>query len=352
MTSKTLWLSLESSKSTLMAVLVLLLGGAMLASLALGAVTIAPSQVWQMLWQGPVSGQGEIWHSIIWQIRLPRTCLAALVGAGLAVAGACMQGLFRNPLADPGLIGVSSGAALAASVAIVLGGLWIPQWMAGAGVLALPVVAFAGGLLMTVIVYRLSSVEGRVNVATLLLAGIAVNALAGAGIGLLTYLADDAQLRSLNFWMLGSLGGATWQLLWSCMPWVILVLVCSMRFSQVLNVWALGESQAAHLGVDVQRVKWQLMLLCALIVGALVAVSGLIGFVGLVVPHIVRLLLGPDHRWLIPGAACLGACLLLLADLLARLVIAPAEMPIGIITALLGGPFFLYLLRQRRGGWV
>jgi iron complex transport system permease protein len=264
-------------------------------------------------------------------IRLPRLLLAVSAGAGLAMAGALMQGLFRNPLADPGLIGVSSGAALAAGITIVLGSVWFPDLPRSLGSWTLVLMAFVGGLGVTALIYAISQGEGGTRVGHMLLAGIAVNALAGAGLGLLNYIATDEQLRNLQFWLMGSLGGARWSAVW------------------LVNALALGEAQATLLGVPVERVKRLAIVITALAVGVVTATTGIIGFVGLVAPHMVRLLSGPDHRWVLPGSALLGASLVLLADALARTVAAPAELPLGVLTALVGVPFFLLLLRGRAG---
>ncbi|HBZ95035.1 MAG TPA: ABC transporter permease [Pseudomonas sp.] len=284
---------------------------------------------------------------ILAQIRMPRTLLGLAVGMVLALCGVAMQGLFRNPLADPGLVGVSSGAALGAAVAIVggaaLGGL--PEAFAP---YLLSVCAFVGGLLVTALVYRLGRRDGQTNVATMLLAGIALTALAGAAIGLFTYLADDATLRTLTFWNLGSLNGASYARLWPLLLATLAVALWLPRRARALNALLLGESEARHLGFDVERLKRELVFCTALGVGAAVAAAGLIGFIGLVVPHLMRLLVGPDHRLLLPASALAGASLLLLADLVARLALAPAELPIGIVTALIGAPFFLYLLVRGR----
>jgi iron complex transport system permease protein len=288
------------------------------------------------------------YEAVIVAIRLPRTLLGVLVGAALGASGATMQGLFRNPLADPGLIGVSAGAALAAVAVIVLGntGLaFLTHWL---GSFTLPVAAFAGSLITTVVVYRLATEAGRTVVTTMLLAGIAINALVGAGIGLFTFLADDQQLRTLTFWNLGSLSGVTWSTLAAAALLIILPLLFIPRLARGLNAFVLGESEAEHLGFNTDRIKRQVVVCVALAVGAGVAVSGVIGFVGLMVPHLVRLTLGPDHRYLLPGSMLLGASLLLSADLLSRTLVAPAELPIGIITALIGGPFFLGLLLHQR----
>ncbi|MBF2930535.1 iron ABC transporter permease, partial [Pseudomonas aeruginosa] len=263
------------------------------------------------------------------------------------LSGVAMQGLFRNPLADPGLVGVSSGAALGAALAIVfgasLGGL--PAFLAP---YLLSLCAFGGGLGVTWLVYRLGRRDGQTSVATMLLAGIALTALSGAVIGLFTYLADDATLRTLTFWNLGSLNGASYPRLWPLLLVALLVACWLPRRADALNALLLGESEARHLGFDVERLKAELVLCTALGVGAAVAAAGMIGFIGLVVPHLIRLVAGPDHRTLLPASMMAGAILLLLADLLARLALAPAELPIGIVTALIGAPFFLYLLLRGR----
>jgi iron complex transport system permease protein len=319
-----------------------------LAALGTGAVAIGPGQVLAIL--ADAVGVALPWPFearqalVLTGIRLPRVLLGMLVGAGLAVSGAAMQGLFRNPLADPGLIGVSSGAALGAVTVIVLGA----SLSTALGAVLLPGAAFLGGAVATVVVYRLATSGGRTSVATMLLAGIALNALAGAGTGVLTFVADDAQLRDLTFWTLGSLGGATWSALAVLAPCILACVLAAPLLARPLNVMLLGEQEAAHLGIDAQRVKRVVVAGAALCVGAAVAVSGIIGFVGLVVPHLLRLAVGPDHRTLLPGSALLGAALLVAADLLARTVVAPAELPLGIVTALVGGPFFLWLLLRQK----
>ncbi|MDF3931985.1 FecCD family ABC transporter permease [Pseudomonas citronellolis] len=320
-------------------------------SLALGPVSLPLGDTLRVLAHLvglPVSvdglGQAEL---IVGQIRLPRTLLGVATGGVLALAGVAMQGLFRNPLADPGLIGVSSGAALGAAIAIVFGASigGLPEAFAP---YLLSACAFAGGLLVTALVYRLGRHNGQTNVATMLLAGIALTALAGALIGLFTYLADDATLRTLTFWNLGSLNGASYPRLWPLLLVTLAVACWLPRRVDALNALLLGESEARHLGFDVERLKVELILCTALGVGAAVAAAGLIGFIGLVVPHLLRLIVGPDHRLLLPASMFGGAILLLLADLLARLALAPAELPIGIVTALIGAPFFLYLLIRGR----
>jgi iron complex transport system permease protein len=275
--------------------------------------------------------------------------LAALIGAGLGVSGAMMQGLFRNPLADPSVIGVSGGAALAAASVIVMGALWIPGLSRSLGGLTLPLAAFAGALTAAVLVYRIASHGGHTSRAMLLLAGIAVNALVEAGIGTFTYIANDEQLRNLAFWRLGSVAGASWSMLAVVGPAIGFAIVVMLRLTGALNAVALGEPEARHLGVDVESLKRVGIALAALAVGCQVAVSGMIFFVGLVAPHMIRLACGPDHRIVLPGAALVGAALLVFADAAARVVVAPAELPIGVLTAAIGAPFFLaLLLRERR----
>ncbi len=323
-----IWLSLALGPMSLA------LGDSLAAALRLVGVPIEPAGL----------EQAEL---ILAQIRLPRMLLGCAVGAVLALCGVAMQGLFRNPLADPGLVGVSSGAALGAAIAIV-GSTVVPALVPGWEPYVLSVFAFVGGLVVTLLVYRLGRRNGQTHVATMLLAGIALTALAGAVVGLFTYLADDRTLRSLTFWNLGSLNGASYARLWPLLLITVAVALWLPRRAKALNALLLGESEARHLGFDVERVKRELVICTALGVGAAVAAAGLIGFVGLVVPHLMRLLVGPDHRLLLPASALAGASLLLLADVAARLVIAPAELPIGIVTALLGAPFFLYLLLRER----
>ncbi|MEM9301542.1 MAG: iron ABC transporter permease [Pseudomonadota bacterium] len=286
---------------------------------------------------------------VLWDIRAPRLILGILVGMALAVSGAVMQGLFRNPLADPGLVGVGAGAGLGAVLAIVLGGMlpvvlqdWVGNWL-------VPLAAFVGAWSSTMILYRVSTRRGRTSVATMLLAGIALGALAAAITGVMIYLSDDRQLRDLTFWGLGSLAGATWAKVMVAGPLIVLALAGSHFLSRGLNGLALGEATAHHLGINVQALKNGAILSVAAASGAAVAVSGGIGFVGIVVPHLLRLATGPDHRTLLPNAALLGATLLLLADIMARTVVAPAELPIGIVTAVIGSPVFLWILLRRRG---
>lgn len=289
-------------------------------------------------------------QAVVLGIRLPRVLQGAMVGAGLALAGTLMQGLFRNPLADPGLIGVSSGAALMAAAAIVLGAP-VMAWLAlpkTAMPFVLPVAAFAGGLLATLLIHQLARRDGETEIATMLLAGVAVGAIAAAGIGYLSFLSDDRQLRDLTFWTLGSLGGASWRSVPALAVFLVPAALAAPLLANTLNALILGEREAGHLGIDVERRKKLIIAVSALAVGASVASSGIIGFVGLVVPHLVRLLAGADHRIVLPGSALLGAALMLVCDLVARVIVAPAELPIGVVMSALGGPFFLWMLRQRR----
>lgn len=286
---------------------------------------------------------------IINDVRLPRVVLGALVGASLAVSGAVMQGLFRNPLADPGLIGVSARAGLAAVLIIVLGGTVLAPVTLAMGTFSLPVAAFFGGLAATLVLYKVATRQGRTSVATMLLAGIALAALAGAVTGILVFVADDRQLRDLTFWQLGSLAGATWLKIGAVAPIMVLAMAATPFLARGLNALALGEATATHLGIPVQQLKYIAIVSVAASVGSSVAVSGGIGFVGIVVPHLLRLAMGPDNRYLLPASALLGASLLLLADAVARTIVAPAELPIGIVTAVAGAPFFLWILLRNRG---
>lgn len=280
---------------------------------------------------------------VLLQIRLPRILLAVLVGGGLGIAGGALQGLFRNPLVEPGLIGVSSGSALFAVLFLVL----LPDLVENIPLLAdfgLPMFAFLGGLLHVLAVYYLGTGNGGGNTATIILAGVAINAMAGALIGLTLFYADDAALRSFTFWSLGDLSGASWSKLpiaaiFICIPSLLLI-----RGAKDLNAMSLGEKEAFYMGVNVKRTKVILLVATALIVGVAVSLSGMIGFVGLIVPHLMRISFGADHRLVLPGSFLLGAIILNFSDLLARTIAIPAEMPIGVITSLLGAPFFMGLI--------
>ncbi|RVU18382.1 FecCD family ABC transporter permease [Methylobacterium oryzihabitans] len=335
------------------AALTLLVAAVAILSVGVGAVPIPPSRILKLVAHAsadPASARDAL---VILNIRLPRTLLGLMVGAGLAVSGALMQGLFRNPLADPALVGVSAGAGLAAATIIVLGdgvlrSLGLPGPLPYA---ALPAGAFLGGLAATLGLYLVATRSGRTSVATMLLAGIALGALTGAMTGLLVFASNDRQLRDLTFWSLGSLGGASWTKVAATAPAILPVLLAVPFLGRGLNALVLGEAEAFHLGIPVERLKRAAILLVAVAVGAGVAAAGVIGFVGLVVPHALRLVIGPDHRRLLPAAALLGGALLVLADVAARLVVAPAELPIGIVTALVGAPVFLWLLLSGQRGF-
>lgn len=286
---------------------------------------------------------------ILWSVRAPRIALAFSVGALLAISGSIMQGLFRNPLADPGLVGVSAGGALAAAATIVLGDRLLADYGLKLPFELLPLAAFGGSLIATVMLYRIATREGRTSIATFLLAGLAIGALAMAGVGLLVFLADDRQLRDIQFWMLGSLGGATWNKALTLLPVVAALLLATPFIARGLDLLVLGEAEAFHMGVQVERLKRTAIVLVAAATGAAVAYAGVIGFVGIVVPHLLRLAIGPGHRLLLPSTFLLGAILLLVADTFARTLAAPAELPIGILTAIIGAPFFLVLLLRQRG---
>ncbi len=329
-----------SPQRTLIAALAAILIASATVASAVGAVDVAPSTMLEVMFGRAVTDPqgGAVWT----HVRLPRVALAILVGAALATAGAVLQGLFRNPLADAGVIGLSSGGALGAATATIFAA------RAGAvgGGLYLPIAAFAGALCAAIALERIAAREGS-SAARLLLAGVAINALAGAATGIVVTVASDAELRTIMFWTLGSLGGATWPLVLGVAPFVLAALLLLPRLARELDLLLLGERAATHLGVDVARLERRIIVLTSAMVGAAVAAAGVIGFVGLLVPHVVRLLIGPGHKALLPASALGGAALLVLADLASRLVIAPSELPIGLVTAFLGAPMFLWLVERR-----
>lgn len=306
-------------------------------AIGLGALALPPGAT-----MDHVNGEATLWL-----IRMPRLVMAILVGSTLASAGVVMQGVFRNPLAEPGVIGISSGAAVGASAAIVFG-------LTFAGPLTLPLLAFLGGLTATIIVYTAARAEGRTEVVTLVLTGIAINAIGGAAIALFTYLGSTQEREQIVFWQLGSLNGTRWQDLAIVAPIAVVGITLCLFFAESLDLLALGERQAEHLGVRVERLRVFAIVVIALLTCAAVAFVGIIGFVGLVIPHLMRMILGPGHRLLLPASALGGAVLLLAADLVARTAVPGSELPIGMLTALIGGPFFFWLLRRTRrrsGGW-
>ncbi|WP_425467257.1 FecCD family ABC transporter permease [Rarobacter incanus] len=293
----------------------------------------------------PTHAQGE---SALFTIRFPRIVMAMLVGAALATAGALMQGVFGNPLAEPGVVGVSSGAALAASSVIVFGITFAGNW-------TVAVMAFAGGLITSLVVFALARSRGRSEVVTLILTGVAINAFCGAGLAFLTFLGDTQAREQIVFWQLGSLNGTRWQYVAVVAPLVLIGFIASLAMARRLDLLSLGDRVARHLGVNVERLRLLAIVVVALMTGAAVAFCGIISFVGLVVPHIIRMAVGPNHRTLIPLSAVGGALLLVSADLVARTAIPFADLPIGMLTSLVGGPFFFWLLRRTRsraGGWA
>lgn len=316
--------------------LALLLAVGTLAASGFGALRLPLS----LLWNNSDDALRQIWFTI----RLPRVLLALVVGGSLALAGCVMQGLFRNPLADPGLLGISSGAALAVALWVVLPLTLPPLIMLYAPMLA----AFLGALAATVVIFLLSRQHDS-SLSRLLLVGIAINALCGAAVGVLSWVSNDAQLRQLSLWGMGSLGQAQWSTLLTVASLMVPTVFVIWRLAAALNLLQLGEEEAHYLGVDVQSVQRLLLVCSALLVAAAVAVSGVIGFIGLVVPHLIRMWLGADHRAVIPGSVLAGALLLLIADTFARTLVAPAEMPVGLLTSILGAPWFLWLI-FRRGG--
>lgn len=324
---------------------------AVLLSLTIGAVSVPVADVAIIILQKAGLFQNiavDSMHEVVLStIRIPRIVMTILIGAALGVSGAALQGLFRNPLVEPSLIGVSGGSAAAVVMMIVFGGVVIQadSWMYS---LLLPVLAFAGGITATFIVLRLSNQTGRTNMAVLVLTGVAINALAGAIIGLAIFYADENQLRTFTFWTLGDLGGATWDKLMVASPLLLLSSVGLIFFSPTLNALALGEAEAYHVGVDVEYTKRMVIFLSALAVGVSVSLSGMIGFIGLIVPHVIRVSFYADNRLVLPGSVIGGALLLVLSDIVARTIVSPSELPIGVVTALIGAPFFIGLLMNAK----
>jgi iron complex transport system permease protein len=332
--------------------LALVLVGAVIISAITGQLPIAASEVVGSVlkWLGfstSLAPVDPVIEATLQVVRFPRIVMALAVGAALAVAGALMQAVFGNPLAEPGVVGVSSGAALGASTAIVFG-----ISAAGGGV---AVLAFIGGLLATLLVYAVARAGGRTEVVTLLLTGIAINAFAQAGLAFVLFLADTASREQIVFWQLGSLAGSVWSEVVIVLPVLVLGTIVAVMMAHRLDLLSLGERNARHLGVDVEQLRIIAIVLVALLTGVAVAFAGIIAFVGLVVPHIIRMALGPAHRGLLVASAVGGGALLAIADLLTRTLVAGADLPIGMLTALVGGPFFfalLYQQRRRSGGWA
>lgn len=334
-----------------LAVLMVLLAGAALLAVAAGSVGLAPAEVARILWHAvPGFGAGVTpdWpashEAIVLSLRLPRVLLAMAVGAALAVAGGAFQGLFRNPMADPYIIGVSSGAALGAALAITLR----PSFSV-LGLGSVPAAAFLGAVLAVFTVYAIARVGNQVPVGNLLLSGVALSSFLSALVSLVVVL-SRSQIHEIVYWLMGSFAGRGWLHLGVALPYLVLGAGVLLYHARDLNALLMGEEEAVHLGVAVDRVKRIILVAASLLTAAAVATCGTIGFVGLIVPHIMRLLVGPDHRSLLPVSALAGALLLVLADLAARVVVSPAELPVGVVTAFIGGPFFLYLLKRSRSG--
>ncbi|WP_420788165.1 FecCD family ABC transporter permease [Vibrio alginolyticus] len=324
-----------------------------LAFIAIASITVGPMNIsFADSLRSLTGGSSDLAPHIqlvINEIRLPRTILCMFIGAILAICGVVMQGLFRNPLAEPGIIGVSAGAALGGAFAIVVFAEFSQNYPQLMNLAALPLFAFLGGALTTILVYKLGTSKFGTSVTIMLLAGVAISALSGAAIGYMNFIADDQMLRDLTLWSMGSLAGANWSGIALSAVTLVILLLWFQKKSMALNALLLGESEARNLGVPVQKLKRQLILLSALGVGITVSISGAIGFIGLVIPHLGRMLAGPDHRTLLPISALMGALLLTAADMFARVAVAPAELPVGIVTALIGAPFFIYLLFQQKG---
>ena len=284
--------------------------------------------------------------TILFTIRMPRVILAASVGASLAISGACLQGLFRNPLADPGLIGVSAGAALGAAFSIVFSANFVSLSYFGAYLI--PFSAIIGSAAVIVILFVVTKGFGYDGVTYMLLAGIAVNAIAGVGIGILTYISDDSELRGLTFWTMGSFGGVTWPLILPAVVVISLAIVWTIGLSKKLDLIQLGDAEASRLGVDIKKLRFGVIISSAVVVGISVALSGMIGFVGLIVPHLVRILGGVNHSYVLFSSALFGSILMIVSDMLCRTIISPAELPVGLITSGLGSPFFLWLIFNMR----
>ncbi|SED07074.1 FecCD family ABC transporter permease [Bradyrhizobium erythrophlei] len=344
-------MSLRPAATLTLLCLLAALAASALVALTVGAAGIPLARLpvalglWTDATANPLLARDQL---VVWSIRIPRIAAAAMVGGLLAVSGTIMQGLFRNPLADPALVGVSSGGAFAAAAAIVFTDSHLGESLRFLQHQLLPIAAFVGSLITTIVLYGIASRGGRTSIAIFLLAGLAIAAIANAGIGLLVFVADDRQLRDITFWMLGSLSGATWTKLTTLAPVLAAALIACLWIARGLDVLVLGEAEAFHSGVDVERLKRISIVLVSAMTGVAVSVCGVVGFVGIVVPHLLRLVIGPGHRVLLPASALLGAILLVGADTVARTIVAPAEMPIGILTAAIGAPFFLaMLLRQR-----
>lgn len=312
----------------------ILFAGLVAAAISMGAYSLSFSEIGDLISGSTTS---KVNSAVFWNLRLPRVLLAIIIGAALSSSGAAIQGVFRNPLADPSLIGISSGALLCTALYIVATG-------GNAGIIGTALAAFSGAFISALAVMSLSLINKKIDVTTMLLVGIAFNALAGAFTGFLLFVADEKSLRDITFWTLGSLNGANWETVLVVMPFSLGSIVYLPQLGRSLNLFALGESEAQNMGVQPQQLKLKVILLATLAVGACVALAGFIGFMGLIVPHLARLIFGSDFRKILPATLVLGSSILLLADTFARNLIQPAEIPIGILISLLGTPVFFSLL--------
>ncbi|MAM98563.1 MAG: iron ABC transporter permease [Candidatus Marinimicrobia bacterium] len=325
-----------------------------LVSTTIGPVKISILQIIDILFESinintnlSSSEISQAFKTVVIDIRLPRILMGIIVGIALGISGAILQGLFRNPLIDPGFIGVSSGAAIGAMFVIMFSQLiaiennFYIQFL-------LPVFAMSGGLSTTILVYKMSQMSGKTNIMAMLLSGIAVNAFSGSIIGFLVYRASDMELRSFTFWTLGSLDNSNWLIVSIAVVAILIPIIISINLRKKLDIFMLGDAEAGYLGLNIEKLKKRIIFISALMVGVTVAFCGMIGFIGLVTPHLVRLIMGPSHKTLIFGSAILGAIILILADFISRIIIAPAQLPIGIITSALGAPFFLWLIVSQK----
>ena len=290
----------------------------------------------------------QLHKNILFGIRLPRILLALLVGAALGTSGAILQGLFRNPLVDPGFIGVSSGAAIGAMFIIMFSNIIFPNLNVVLLPYLLPVFAMLGSIITTFLVYRISTIQNRTNVMTMLLSGIAINAFVGSIIGILVVNSSDLQLRNFTFWTLGSFDSANWKVVIISALLILFPILVAYSLRIKLDIFMLGDAEASYLGLSVEKLKKIIILSSALMVGVSVAFCGMIGFIGLVTPHLVRLFIGPNHKYLLLGSTLVGATLLLLSDFIAKIIISPAQLPISIVTSFIGAPFFIYLIIEQK----
>ena len=344
------------NKNIYLLILVVLLLVISFMSIAFGPVSISAGQMFDIILHKlglSLSKAGfsfsSTHESVLWDIRMPRILLGILVGLGLGCAGAILQGLFRNPLVDPGFIGVSSGAAVGAMVTIMFSSIISRYFYNFLIPFMLPILAMIGAFFTTMLIYRMSKVSNKTNIMAMLLSGIAINALSGSIIGLFVSISSDAQLRSFTFWTLGGLDNASWKIVGICSLFILTSFFVIYGIRRQLDIFMLGDAEAHHLGVKVESLKKKIILIASIMVGVSVSFCGMIGFIGLVTPHLIRLFIGPKHKYLIPGSALLGAILLVFSDLISKTVISPAQLPVGVVTSAIGAPFFIWLIFQQKG---